>query len=195
VPWNYFVLSPIKAVTSLATQELLATLLVVVGASIIVAIIGLLIGRSLTRPIMNAVASLQNNSGALSTLASNQQDAAAEQVWVVESSQTGLESVQYYTEASKVALQRLHIVTTELLRGWGQGDTTHVEQMLEQIMITAKYLEQATDYQDTSNQKLATALKVAVQVTEQLHNGTTSATLAATQLEKVVGELRKVVGR
>lgn len=195
VPWNYFVLSPLKAVTSLATQELLMTLLVVAGASIIVALIGLLIGRSLTRPIMNAVTSLQDNSQALSTLATNQQDAAAEQVWVVESSQTGLESVQYYTEASKVALQRLHVVTTELLRGWEEGDATHAEQMLEQIMITTQYLERATDFQDTSNQKLATALKVAVQVTEQLHNGTTSATLAATQLEKVVDELRKVVGR
>src|SRR5262249_16660477 len=144
VPWNYFVLSPIKAVTSLATQELLITLLVVAGASIIVALIGLLIGRSLTRPIMNAVASLQDNSQALRTLATNQQDAAAEQVWVVESSQTGLESVQYYTEASKIALQRLHVVTTELIRGWEQGDAAHAEQMLEQIMITAKYLEQAT---------------------------------------------------
>ena len=67
--------------------------------------------------------------------------------------------------------------------------------MLEQIISTTTYLAQASDYQDASNQKLATALRVATQVTEQLHNGTTSATLAATQLEEVVGELCKVVGR
>jgi hypothetical protein len=63
------------------------------------------------------------------------------------------------------------------------------------MVTTIKYLERATYYQDASNQKLATALKVTTQVTEQLHNGTTSATLAATQLEDVVSELRKVVGR
>jgi len=70
-----------------------------------------------------------------------------------------------------------------------------VEQMLEQMAITTKYLEQATNFQDISNQKLGTALKVATQVTEQLHNGTTSATLAATKLEEVVSKLRKVVGQ
>ena len=65
--------------------------------------------------------------------------------------------------------------------------------MLEQIISTAKYLGRATDYQDTSNQKLATALKVTTQVTEQLHNGTTAATLAAKQLGDVVKELRRPV--
>jgi hypothetical protein len=195
VPWNYFVLSPIKAVTSLAIQQLLITALVAAVASFIVVIIGLFAGRSLTRPIMQAVASLQNNTEALSALATNQQDAAAEQVWVVEASQTGLESVQYYTEASKLALQRLHAVTTELVGSWGQGNISRVEQNIEYINSLKIYLAQAIDCQDTSNQKLATALKVAIQVTEQLHNGTTSATLAATQLEEVVSQLRKVTGR
>jgi hypothetical protein len=195
VPWNYFVLSPLKAVTSLATQEFLIILLVVLVTSIIVMLIGLFAGSSLTRPIMHAVASLHNNSEALSALATNQQDAAAEQVWVVESSQTGLESVRYYTEASKLALQRLHVATTALVWSWRQGNMTHVEQTLEQVIATTNYLANATAYQDASNEKLATALKVTTQVTEQLRNGTTSATLAATQLEEVVSELRKVVGR
>ena len=62
VHWNYVVLSPIKAVTSLATQEFLIILLVAMVTSIIVALIGLFAGRGLTRPIMHAVASLQNNS-------------------------------------------------------------------------------------------------------------------------------------
>jgi hypothetical protein len=195
VPWNYFVLSPIKAVTSLATQQLIITVLVVIAASFIVVIIGLLARRRLTRPILSAVASLENNSDALTTLATNQQDAAAGQVWVVESSQTGLEAVQYYTEASKVALQRLHVVAAELVRSWKEGkNNAYIGKMLELIIHTTKYLEKATEYQDASNQRLATALNVATQVTEQLHNGTTSATLAATQLEEVVSELCKVVG-
>ena len=142
---------------------------------------------------MRAVRSLQNNSEALSALATNQQDAAAEQVWVVESSQTGLEAVQYYTEASRLGTQRLNALTAQLIWSWQQGNIAQVEQMLEQIISTAKYLGRATDYQDTSNQKLATALKVTTQVTEQLHNGTTAATLAAKQLGDVVKELRKVV--
>ena len=195
VPWNYFVLSPIKVVTSLAIQQLLITLLVAVVASFIVVLIGLFAGRGLTRPILQAVASLQNNSEALSVLATNQQDAAAEQVWVVEASQTGLESVQYYTEASKLALRRLHAVTTELVWSWRQGNISRVEQDMEHINSLKIYLAQATDCQDASNEKLGTALKVAIQVTEQLHNGTTSATLAATQLEEVVSQLRKVIGR
>jgi hypothetical protein len=195
VPWHYFVLSPIKAVTSLATQELLTTLLVAVVASAIVVLIGLFAGRRLTRPIMHAVASLQNNSEALSTLATNQQDAASEQVWVVESSQTGLESVQYYTEASRSGIQRLDAVTAQLIWAWQQGNMALVEQMLEQIIGTTQYLEKAANHQDTSNQQLATALKVTTQVTEQLHNGTTAATLAAKQLGEVVRQLRKVVGR
>jgi hypothetical protein len=70
-----------------------------------------------------------------------------------------------------------------------------VAQTLEQISGTTKYLEQATNYQEASNEKLATALKVTTQVTEQLHNGTTAATQAATELEVVVGELRQVVSR
>jgi methyl-accepting chemotaxis protein len=195
VPWKYFVLSPLKVVTSLAIQQLLTTLLVAVVVSAIVALIGLFAGRRLTHPIMHAVASLQNNSEALSTLATNQQDAASEQVWVVESSQTGLESVRYYTEASRLGIQRLHAATALLVWAWQQGNTPQMTQMLEQIISTTQYLEKATEHQATSNQQLATALKVTTQVTEQLHNGTTAATLAAKQLGEVVRELRKVVGR
>jgi methyl-accepting chemotaxis protein len=195
LPWNYYVLSPIQAVTSLATQELMITALIVIGAALIVAFIGFFAGRSLTRPIMSAVANLQANSQSLSMLATNQQDAASEQVWVVESSQTGLQSVQYYTDASKIALQRLDEAATELIQFWRQRDAAHIEKKLRQIIKATKYLENATGYQDASNQKLATALKVAIQVTEQLNNGATSATEAATQLEEVVSDLRNVVGR
>jgi DNA/RNA-binding domain of Phe-tRNA-synthetase-like protein len=86
-------------------------------------------------------------------------------------------------------------MTNALVWSWRQGNMTHVEQTLGQIIATTNYLANATAYQDASNQKLATALKVTTQVTEQLHNGTTSATQAATQLEEVVSELRKVVGQ
>ena len=60
---------------------------------------------------------------------------------------------------------------------------------------TAQYIENAANFQSTSNQKLATALKVTTQVTEQLATGASSATEAATQLEQVVNDLRDVVGK
>jgi X-X-X-Leu-X-X-Gly heptad repeat protein len=66
---------------------------------------------------------------------------------------------------------------------------------LEQIVTASRYIEEATNHQSSSNQKLATALKVATQVTEQLAAGATSATDAASQLEDVVQQLRSVVGR
>lgn len=49
--------------------------------------------------------------------------------------------------------------------------------------------------QETSKQKLATAIRVMTQVNEQLVMGATSATDAATQLEEVVNQLREVVGK
>jgi methyl-accepting chemotaxis protein len=49
--------------------------------------------------------------------------------------------------------------------------------------------------QDSSNQKLSTAIKVTEQVTEQLAAGATAATATAEQLEQVVNQLRQVVGK
>ena len=193
--WNYFVLSPVSTVTAVAYQQQLSTTLVALLASLLVALIGLLAGRALSRPILHSVENLRGSSQALSTLATTQQDAASEQMWVVDSSQVGLQSVQYYTGASKVALRQLHEVATELAEHWRQSDARRIEQALQRILAATHYLENATGYQQASNQKLATALKVATQVTEQLHMGATSATEAADQLEGVVKRLRAVVGR
>ena len=144
---------------------------------------------------MTSVESLQKSSYALNTLATRQQDAASEQIWVVDSSQVGLQSVQYYTDATKVAARQLHDIGTELFHNWYSVDAQLALQHLERAIAAAQYIEQAAQYQGTSNQKLATALKVATQVTEQLAAGATSATHAATELEHVVEELRYVVGK
>lgn len=195
VPWNYFVLSPLSTITAVADQQLRITAIVAAIALLLAALIGLYIGRRLTRPILYSVDYLRRNSEALNTLASKQKGAAAEQRWVVDSSQVGLQSVQYYTGATSVAAHRLRDIANEVVLRWPEIDARSVQQAMGEIINAAQYIENAAHYQDISNQKLATALKVTTQVTEQLATGATSAADAATQLEQVVNQLRNVVGR
>lgn len=195
IPWSYFVLSPVSTVTAVANNQLYTTGLVAFFVSLVAALVGLISGRGITRPILAAVEYLRRSSQSLSALATSQQDAAAEQSWVVDSSQVGLQSVQYYTNATKIAAHLLNQVSTELANHWGQVDVQTARLALERMIKAAQYIEDATEFQNTSNEKLSTALKVATQVTEQLVSGTTSATDAATQLEQVVDQLRNVVGK
>jgi hypothetical protein len=195
LPWSYFVLSPVNTVTAVATQQLISTILTAFVVSLLVALLGFLIGNRLGRPILSSVESLRSSSDALTILASKEQDAASEQMWVVDSSQVGLQSVQYYTEATAVAAQQLRKIGTHLGQNWEKMRNQEIYTELNRMIDAAKYIEDATSYQESSTQKLSTALKVATQVTEQLVAGTTSATDAAAQLERVVERLREVVGK
>jgi Cache domain len=195
MPWRYVVLSPVRTVTAVADQQLWFTVLIAVTASALVAIIGLIVGRNITRPIIAAVSYMRDNSHSLTTLATRQQDAASEQTWVVDSTQVGLQSVKYYTDAISVAARQLNDIGMMLARDWNHLDARRARQALEKIVAASSYIENATDFQNASNDKLATAIKVAAQVTEQLLEGATSATDAATQLEEIVVQLRNVVGR
>lgn len=195
VPWNYFVLSPVSTVTTAANQQLFTIALIALAVSLLVAFFGLLFGRRITRPILRSVELLRTSSEALSLLASKQQDAATEQRWVVDSSQVGLQSVQYYASATEVAAHQLSRVGIELAQKWDHIHAQEARQSLDRMIKTAQYIENSSQYQNVSNQKLDTALKVATQVTEQLVAGTTSATDAATQLQQVVQQLRRVVGK
>jgi hypothetical protein len=195
VPWKYIVLSPVSTITAIADQQQQATILVAVAMALLTALIGLIVGRNITRPILTSVNDLRDNSQSLSALATRQRDAASEQIWVVDSSQVGLQSIQYYTEAISIAARELTELGTNLTQHWNYTDARRIHQALERIVTASKYIENASQYQHTSNEKLATALKVATQVTEQLAAGATSATDAAAQLEDVVTRLRSVVGK
>jgi DNA-binding transcriptional regulator YbjK len=195
VPWTYFVLSPVNTVTAVANNQMISTALIAALILVVVIVGGSIAGRRLTEPIMNSVEYLRNSSQALSSLAVRQQDAASEQMWVVDSSQVGLQSVQYYTEATRYAATQLHTIGNELIQNWHMLNEQAARQRIERIMAAAQYIENATEYQAASTQKLSTALKVATQVTEQLAQGATSATDAANQLEQVVKRLRHVVGK
>ena len=195
VHWHYFVLSPVAVVTAVANQQLLSIAFVAVLASLIVALLGWFVGLSMARPILRAVANLRESSIVLNTLATSQRDCASEQVWVVDSSQVGVQSAQYYTNAVKVALDQLKEIMMRLAQRWRKSDPQIVDKALVQALNTILYQAKAMEYQYNSNQQLGTALKVATQVTEQLHEGALSATQAAAQLEDVVQRLLAVVGQ
>ncbi len=195
VPWSYYVLSPLSSVTAAANQQLIFTCLIALIVLIVAALAGAIIGQRLTNPIMYSVEYLRGNTEALNALATKQRSAANEQTWVVDSSQVGLESVQYYTQATRVAAQRLTQIGTELAQHWHQLDPQTAKQALAQMIAAGQYIERATRLQDSSNQKLATAIKVTEQVTEQLAAGATAATATAEQLEQVVNQLRQMVGK
>jgi hypothetical protein len=195
VPWTYFVLSPVSTVTAVANQQLFNTIIIAFVVLLVAALAGLIIGQFITRPILRSVERLRSNSEALKSLATTQQSAAAEQTWVVDSSQVGLQSVQYYTNATGIGARRLSDMGQPLIQNWDYQNVESMRHVISQMIQAAQYLEKAAHYQTASNQKLATAIKVTTQVNEQLASHSISTSDAASQLEQVVSELRKVVGR
>jgi hypothetical protein len=163
--------------------------------TLLAALVGLVVGRSITRPILQSVSSLLASSQMLKTQASREQVKATEQKWIVESSQVGLKSVQYYTEAASVAAHRLNEMSGELAQKWGGLDIQRAQQRLAEIVSTANYIEKAISHQEKSSKSLSTAIRITTQVTEQLVEGATSANEAASQLETVIEQLRQVVGK
>lgn len=195
VPWTFFVISTSSSVTQVADQQLLATLIVAIVVALLAAAGGWLVSGRISRPIMRSVDQLRESSESLNILAKKQQSASSEQLWVVDSVQVGLQSVQYYTDATRIAAHKLGEVGTDMERNWHHQNFETVRQGLQQVISAANYIEKATHYQGDSSQKLSTAIKVTTQVNEQLADGAISATEAASQLEQVVNDLRNVVGQ
>ncbi|GAC1667063.1 MAG: hypothetical protein PVS3B1_03730 [Ktedonobacteraceae bacterium] len=195
VPWTYIVLRPVNTITGVANQQDLYLFLLAAFVILLAAIVGILVGRSITRPILSAVSSLLINSQMLKTLANREKVMATEQMWIVESSQNGLKSVRYYAEATNVAARRLDSIGKELAQNLERLNAQHRQQLLHEIQATANYIEKAATHQERSSKGLTTAIQVTNQVTEQLASNATSTTDAATQLEEVIERLRQVVGR
>ena len=74
-------------------------------------------------------------------------------------------------------------------------DEQTARQSIKQMLDAAQYIKKATGYQNSSNEKLSTAINVTTQVSEQLSSGATSAIEASNQLKDVVNDLRRLVGR
>jgi len=194
VSWTYFVLRPVSSITGAANQQDIYLVLIAALTTFLAALVGLFVGRSITRPILTSVASLRKSSQSLNELASREQVTTTEQHWIVETSQTGLKSVEYYAEATSVAARRLDAIGGELLRNWERLEPWQTKQHLEQIMTTANYIGSAASHQERSSKSLSTAIHVTMQVTDQLVSGATSAAEASAQLEDVIEQLRQVVG-
>ena len=195
VPWTYFVLSPVSTVTAVANQQLLTTSIIAFVVLLLAALLGLGMGRFITQPILAAVERLRRNSGTLKTLSTRQESAASEQSWVIDSSLVGLQSVQYYTNATRIAARHMHQASLDLAQNWDQYDLQSTRRILGQMINASAYIEKAVHLQTASSQKLATAIKVNTQVNEQLTEGASGANSSAAELEQVVNELRQVVGR
>ncbi len=194
VPWTYIVLRPVSTITKAANQQDIYLYSLAAIITILAAIVGLIIGRRITRPILGSVSSLIKSSEMLKTLASNEQATATEQQWIVESSQVGLQSVQYYAEASGLAARRLDEIGRDFTRDLNQLDAVRTQHRLNEIISTANYLEKAASHQERSSKSLSAAIRVTTQITEQLVSGATSASEASKQLENVISQLRHVVG-
>jgi hypothetical protein len=194
VPWTYLVLRPVNTITGAANQQDIYLVLIAALITLLAAIVGLFVGRSITLPILKSVSFLRQSSQSLNELASREQVTTTEQRWIVETSQTGLKSVEYYAEATSVAARRLDAIGGELLRNWERLEPQQTKQYLEQIMTTANYIGSAASHQERSSKSLSTAIRVTMQVTDQLVSGATSAAEASAQLENVIEQLRQVVG-
>jgi methyl-accepting chemotaxis protein len=195
VPWTYFVLAPLSSVTAVANQQL-QTIAEIAFLVLLLAIgFGLLIGKSITRPLLSAVDALSSNNSALAGLSTKQRAMANQEEWIVEASEIALRSVDYYTEASHTAIQSLRTKSTELVQEWNRMRPEQVQQGLQQMYSTTQYIEKATGFQLSSREQLMAAIRVLKQVNEQLVSGATSATDAAAQEEKVVKQLQDIVGQ
>ncbi|HEY1349527.1 MAG TPA: cache domain-containing protein [Ktedonobacteraceae bacterium] len=195
IPWTYIVISPESVVTQIADDQLQKTIIVAIIVALLAALIGFWVAGRITRPIMRSVDQLRENSAALNGLATKQQSASSEQLWVVDSIQVGLQSLQYYTDATRIAAHKLGELGVELENNWYRQNLEIIKQGLQHVISAASYIEKATHYQGDSSQKLSTAIKVTTQVNEQLADGAISATEAASQLEQVVNDLRNVIGQ
>lgn len=121
---------------------------------------------------------------------------ATEQQWMIEASQMGVQSLQYYTSATTLASHRLHDVGGQLLQQEHFLDPkSRVTQNLKDITSTAAYIHHAAAHQVESSKSIETAMRVTTQVAAQLATGAHSATDASFQLEQVLEQLRNIVGR
>jgi hypothetical protein len=193
VPWSYFVLTPVNEVIAVANQELLIIVLIASAILLPVAAVGWMVGYGISSPILRSVRSLVKNSNVLNQLSEREKKSSSEQVWIVEASMTGLKSQRYYTNASKVAARRLNELGVSLLER-GDVDRQITFNTITQMVSIGSYLEKAITFLDEANNKVAIAVKVTDEVSEQLASGAKSASEAANELDGIVKQLRHIVG-
>jgi len=193
VPWTYVVLTPQNSIYFVANQQLFITLMVAVLVLIPLGVIGWLVGSSISYPISRSVESLRRSSSALNRLSENEKKIASEQIWMMDSSETGLKSIQYYTDASKKAVLQLNTLGNDLLARPEREKPVILNGVAQMINI-GRYFEQAIIHQYERNRKVAVAMKVTSEVAKQIESGAKSVDDATTVLDQVVNQLRRIIG-
>ena len=193
VPWTYFVLTPVAEVIAIANQQLLIIALIASALLLPVAAVGWIVGSRISSPINRSVDSLVKSSYVLNRLAEREKNASSEQVWIVEASKRGLKSQQYYTNASRIAARQLNKLGRDVLQQ-RNVDLQLTFYAVKQMIDIGLYFEKAIAYQDEANNKVAASIKVTNEVAEQLASGAKSATDAANELNRIVNQLRQIVG-
>jgi C4-dicarboxylate-specific signal transduction histidine kinase len=192
VPWTYFVLSPTSVVTSLADQQLLTIGIIGTIVLLLAAVIGTIVGQRITWPVLRSVIQLQASSQILKELASQEQVVTTQQSWVVDSSRTGLSSVNHYLDASQNAANRI-IMSVKALESTLRPEERQLA--IRQILVATHYIESALQQQKINGKKLSATLDLTQQVADQLNSSTEAVTRAAEQMEEVVSQLQQVVGK
>lgn len=194
VPWTYFVLSPTGVITSLADQQLFNIGIIGAIVLLLAAMIGIIVGQRITAPVLRSVTQLQSSSRLLKDLAAQEQITIAQQVWVVDSSKTGLSSADYYIGASQNAANRIITAGRVLESSWFHMRPEERQLALRQMLVAAYYIESALQHQKLNGKRLSAALNLTKEVTDQLNSSAELATHAAEQMEQVVSQLQHVVG-
>ena len=193
VPWTYFVLTPVNEVIAVANQQLLIIALIASAILLPVAAVGWIVGSRISSPINRSVDSLVKSSYVLNRLAEREKNASSEQIWIVEASKRGLKSQQYYTNASRIAARQLNKLGRDVLQQ-RNVDLQLTLYAVKQMIDIGLYFEKAIAYQEEANNKVAASIKVTNEVTEQLASGAKSATEASNELNRIVNQLRQIVG-
>jgi C4-dicarboxylate-specific signal transduction histidine kinase len=193
VPWTYFTLTPVNTVEAVANQQLLILSLIGLLVLVPAAVIGWVVGTRISTPVLRLTDSLAKSSSALNRLAEQEENAASQQVWIVDASQIGLESVEYYTKASKKAIWRLNYLSRELPLHKYKDQQMYLQDV-DALNGIGTYLKKAITYQDESNKKVSTAINVTNEVANQLASGARATKEIADELDRTVEQLREIVG-
>lgn len=193
VPWTYFVLTPQSSIYVVANQQLLTTLLVALLVLIPAALLGWMVGNNIAYPISRSVESLLSSNRMLNQLSENEKKTASEQLWMIDASEAGLKSIQYYTNASRKAASQLNMVGTELLAR-PERDKQLILNGIGQMVEIGQYFGQAVTHQEECNRKVAAAMKATNEIARQIESSAQSVNGATSVLDEVVNQLRKVAG-
>lgn len=192
--WTYFVLSPLPTVTAVADDQVRISLLSGGVVALLAILIGLMLGRSMARPVHAATEDLQGAAASLKVLAARQESSASEQQWVVDACKTGLDSVRYLSDAMNQAAKRVIDASNWFGEYWDRLTEEQARRTVQHLQELARYIDEAARRQNVSSERMGKAITVTTQVSEQLVAGASAAKQSSDQLEEVVGNLQHVVG-